>query len=107
MTTTTEQATPINLNPRTVVLWLTGPNNRHQHDNVTPQPFGSERAEEIERQARQKATHGSWCDQIDKVITPEEKAFVMAVWDAIPSGSSTFMDAFYAIKNGQIDTTNS
>ena len=35
----------------------------------------------------------SWSDQIDKVITPEERKEVKALWDTMP-GTTCFADAF-------------
>lgn len=91
----------IDLRPRRVIMWVGGINNRQQHDNVTPKPFGPERANEIEREARSKARFGPWEDQLDKTYSPEEKAYVLAVWNTMP-GNTALIHAFLRIKNNDI-----
>lgn len=55
-----------------------------------------ERAQEIVKQARDKATCGPWSDQLDKVMTKEERNEVNQVWDKMP-GHTCFVDALYSI----------
>lgn len=40
-------------------------------------------------------------NRVDHLLTPEEYAYVIRVWDAIPSGRSSWMSAFFLILNGQ------
>lgn len=56
-----------------------------------------ERAKEVIQQAQAKAKHGPWSDQLDSVMTPEERRFVLEYWKKMPSGSSCFIDALYSI----------
>jgi len=79
--------------------------NPLRFDSITPQYVSPERAKEIMEKAKERAKYGPWSDQIDKVITPQEKAYFMAVWDSIPNGSSCFMSAFYAVLNNEITDT--
>ncbi len=60
-----------------------------------------ERATEIVRLAREKATCGPWCDQLDKVMTPEERDEIIAHWDT-KDGSSNFVNALYDFVNGKV-----
>jgi hypothetical protein len=83
----------INFSPRKIVRW---DNGRTVHLNITPKPFGKERAEEI------YASRSPWQGCVTKQMTLEEEAYVMAVWDTIPSGSSCFMSAFFEILNGRV-----
>ena len=59
-----------------------------------------ERANQIIEQARNKAVFGPWCDQLDKVMLPGERAEIMAVWDTMP-GHTCFVDALYRIAKGR------
>ena len=43
-----------------------------------------ERASEIIAAARAAAVYGPWCDQLDKVMTKDERREVNAVWDTLP-----------------------
>lgn len=89
----------INLSPRKVVQWRkTG---RVEFENVVPTPFGPERAKEI------YSKRGFMLGNIADTITPGEDAYVLAVWDTIKSGSSSWMTAFYEILNNRftIQTT--
>ena len=51
-----------------------------------------ERANEIVRQAQALARYGPWSDQLDKVMTPDERAAVLAMWETMP-GYTTFVHA--------------
>lgn len=59
-----------------------------------------ERANEIIAQAKAKAVHGPWCDQLDKVMLPGERAEIVKVWKTMP-GHTCFVDALYRIARGQ------
>lgn len=59
-----------------------------------------ERADEIFEAAKARAIHGPWSDQLDKVMTADERAEVIAFWKRIPSGSSTFVSALFRIRDG-------
>lgn len=93
----------IDMKPRNVTMWRGG--DPQKFENVTPQLVTPERAREIMAQAQAKAVHGPWSDQIQKVITPEENAYFLAVWDAIARGTSTFMTAFFAALNNEVTDT--
>lgn len=54
------------------------------------------RGKEIIRLARERAEHGPWSDQIDKVLRPGEREQVNAVWSNM-SGSTSFVDALHRI----------
>lgn len=63
-----------------------------------------ERAKEVIQQAQAQAKKSlgvmgimAWSDQLDKVMTPEERQFVLDYWKKMPSGSSSFVDALYSI----------
>jgi hypothetical protein len=58
-----------------------------------PTPFGVERAKEI------WAARGM-CNDISRVVTPGEDAYVKLVWDTL-DGASCWMSAFYLILNGK------
>lgn len=60
---------------------------------VTPTPFGVERAQAI------WAARGM-CNDLSKVVTPAEDAYVKSVWDTLP-GNTTWMSAFFLILNGK------
>lgn len=55
-----------------------------------------ERAREIIQAAYDKASVGPWSDQLDKVMSKEERAEVCAVWETMP-GHTCFVDAIYRI----------
>ena len=55
-----------------------------------------ERAREIIQRAHVLATIGPWSDQIDKVMTKEERAEVNMVWNTLP-GHTCFVDALFCI----------
>lgn len=57
-----------------------------------------ERAAEIIKQAQTRAQYGPWSDQLKKVMTPEEHATVLAVWETMP-GHTCYVDALLRIKN--------
>lgn len=57
-----------------------------------------ERAKEIIRQAKALANVGPWSNQIDKVISKEERLEVNKVWETMP-GHTCFVDALYQIIN--------
>lgn len=60
------------------------------------------RAKEIMEQAREKAIHGPWVDQLDKVMTKEEREEVILHWEAMP-GNTSFYDAFMRFVRGSVD----
>lgn len=55
-----------------------------------------DRAREILQTAYDTTTCGPWSDQLDKVMTREERAEICAVWDTMP-GYTCFVDALYRI----------
>ena len=59
----------------------------------------SERAAQIIEQAQARAIHGPWSDQLDKVMTAEERAEVLQLWRTMP-GYTCFVDALLRIKQG-------
>jgi hypothetical protein len=63
-----------------------------------------ERANEIIEQAQAKAKHGPWSDQLKKVMTPEEHATILAVWETMP-GNTCYVDALLRIKNKDQNAT--
>lgn len=83
----------IDLKPRKVVRWIEG--RRTELEKVQPQPFTQERAREI------WAQRGPLWILPDNALTPEEYAYVLAIWDTL-SGNSCWMDAFLKILNGRI-----
>jgi len=54
------------------------------------------RAQEIIQAAYDRCTCGPWCDQLDKVMTDQERKEVNQVWDTMP-GDTNFVDAIYRI----------
>ena len=58
-----------------------------------------ERAQEIIRQAKEKATCGPWVDWLDKVMSSEERQMVNTYWNSLPS-STCFADALFDIAQG-------
>jgi len=60
-----------------------------------------ERAQEIKRKAQELAHHGPWCDQMSKVITPEEDRQIKLHWESLP-GSSCYMDSFFDFLEGTV-----
>ena len=70
---------------------------------ATPERFTVERANEIFRLCREKATQGPYSDQYKNVMTNGEYAFVLAVWDSNPNGNSSFDSTFHYIRNGELD----
>lgn len=56
------------------------------------------RATEIYNEARRRG-FGPWSDQLSKIMTPAEREEVNEIW-AEMSGSSCFVDALLAIRNG-------
>jgi hypothetical protein len=63
------------------------------------------RAQEIIQAAYDKCTCGPWSDQLDKVMTKEERQEVNAVWDTMP-GDTCFVDAIYRIARTQDPSWN-
>jgi hypothetical protein len=55
-----------------------------------------ERAQEIIRLAREKASIGPWSDMLDKVMLPGERQEVNAIWAKMP-GHTCFVDALNRI----------
>lgn len=62
----------------------------------------AERAAEIIEQAKRKAIYGPWSDQLDKVMTPDERADILRKWETMP-GHTCFVDALLRIKNNLPD----
>lgn len=54
------------------------------------------RAQEIIAAAQAKAVHGPWCDQLDRVMTFDERREVIAVWETMP-GYTNFVSALFRI----------
>ncbi len=88
----------IDMTPRTVVDFENC--QRIEHKNAVPTPFGSARARECWAAARKLALYGDAASQLPNVMTLGERAYVLAVWDTIPSGSSCWMTAFWRIEKG-------
>lgn len=59
-----------------------------------------ERASEIIREAKRLAVHGPWSDQLNNVMTTEERGIVIAKWKTMP-GYTCFVDALYRIERGE------
>lgn len=55
-----------------------------------------ERAQAIIQAAYDRCTCGPWCDQLDKVMSTEEREEVKVVWNTMP-GDTCFVDAIYYI----------
>jgi hypothetical protein len=91
---------PISTHPRTVVRWERA--KRIDHENITPEPFGPERAKEIVEKTQAYAVGVHWIDCIHKFMTLGEDAYVSAVWDAIPDGRYCWYDAFSLIRRGEV-----
>ena len=64
--------------------------------NLTPA-----RCEEIVRQSQELVEYGPWSDQIDKILTSEEKAEINLHWSSLPSDAS-FIDAFNNFRYNRI-----
>lgn len=60
----------------------------------------AERAREIFDHARQRATVGPWSDQLDKVMTPDERHEIKQLWATMP-GHTCFVDALFRVMNGE------
>jgi hypothetical protein len=73
---------------------------RNNPNLFTPTPFRKERAREIFDECRK--SHGPWSDQLDKVMTDGEYAFVKSVWDVIVDGERSFATAFFRILRGGV-----
>lgn len=58
-----------------------------------------ERAAEIIQQAQSLARHGPWSDQLDKVMSPDERDDVLAMWKTMP-GYTCFVHALFRIRDG-------
>ena len=56
----------------------------------------SNRAKQIIEDARAKAVHGPWCDQLDHVMHPGERDEVNRVWETMP-GYTCFVNALFRI----------
>lgn len=79
-------------------------------ERVKPTPFGRQRALEIREQANTKAKMKaeelgmcSWSECLDDVMTQGEKAYVIALWETIESGGSTYSSTFMAFLNGHLE----
>jgi hypothetical protein len=66
-----------------------------------PKRVSSVRAQEIIAQARGRAKHGPWSDQIDRVITKGERKYISDVRDSLP-GNTSFVDALVRIAQGRV-----
>lgn len=60
-----------------------------------------ERALEIKQQCQLLAEGSPWSDQMDHILTPQEKQEIITYWKNLPGGSS-FLDAFFDICNGTV-----
>lgn len=58
-----------------------------------------ERANEIIAQAQTRAKYGPWSDQLDKVMSADERRAVLEMWETMP-GYTCFVHALYRIANG-------
>ena len=58
-----------------------------------------ERAKQVIEDARAKAVHGPWSNQLHRVLRPGERAEVNAVWATMPA-TTCFVDALLRIANG-------
>ena len=63
--------------------------------------LSQERSQEIVKQAQEKAIHGPWVDQLDKVMSKEERQEVIKYWDTLP-GWTSFYDALMHFVNGKV-----
>lgn len=61
------------------------------------------RATEIIRDAKARAIHGPWSDQLSNV-TADERAEIIAVWETMP-GYTCFVDALHRIERNNHETT--
>lgn len=71
---------------------------------ITPTPFGQDRAREIANDcmAACRVPSFSWMERADDHMTDGELAYVLAVWDAMP-GWTCWADAFNRIWRGQLE----
>lgn len=60
-----------------------------------------ERANEVIEIAKRDAKGGPWSDQLEKLMTKEERSYVKSVWDNM-NGSTAFVDALYRVARGQV-----
>lgn len=82
--------------PRPVVDFSGGgPVNRRE---AVPTPFGADRAREVHEKAG--TGFGPRSDIYPTLMTDGERAYVRAVWDMIPAGSSSWMTAWQLIRSG-------
>jgi hypothetical protein len=58
-----------------------------------------ERANEIIAEARSRAKHGPWSDQLQHVMTLDERRELLARWRKMP-GSTCFVDVLQHVANG-------
>lgn len=90
------------LAPRKIKRWKEYETNKRIENpefvEVTPVPFGAERAKEIYEACRYKGL--IWSEFMESKMTDEEIAYVHAVWDTL-DGSSSFATAFFKIMQGQ------
>lgn len=63
-----------------------------------------ERAREIVRQAKEKATCGPWVDQLNAVMSKEEISVVNRYWSGLP-GSTSFYDSLMDFVQGTVGET--
>lgn len=48
------------------------------------------------------ATHGPWCDQLDRVLSAEERVALRALWAKLP-GTFSVVSTLFAVMHGTAD----
>lgn len=61
----------------------------------------TDRARYLVQAAREKAVHGPWIDQIEKVMTPSDRQAINAIWMQLP-GSACFADALHRVERPEL-----
>ncbi len=95
--TTTLRLNQLDLSRRRIVRWDHG--KKITIEDVLPSPFDSVRAAAIETTQRATDCH---CVNISRVMTNEEIAYTLAVWDTIADSRSSFTTAFQVIRRDEI-----
>ena len=85
---------PIKSVPKKVVRFEQG--QKQVVENVPPTPFNKERAQEILDNCH------PMCGDLYRCMENGEIAYVLNIWDAIPSGNSSFVTAFNAIMRDDV-----
>lgn len=80
--------------PKKVVRFEQG--DKQVIENVPPTPFNKKRAQEIMDNCH------PMCGDLQRHMKDGEIAYVLNIWDAIPSGNSSFVTAFNAIVYGDV-----